>query len=177
MKNIFSLALRRFGDFVAWVSPLDRLFAFLLGLVFVVSLASWALAVRETGYVLYFPSAHGGALRGESRDMPRRTGVEAKARELVAEFLLGPANPGLLPAFPAGTPLNAVLFRKGVLFVDIGPEAALLPEDDLKLAIRALQRTIGLGIHQARKVVITIGGLEPWRAGLSAIPATVPKKP
>ncbi|HUX36439.1 MAG TPA: GerMN domain-containing protein [Rectinemataceae bacterium] len=165
MRNIFELALRRARGFISWVSPRNRLFAFFLAIVFLLSLAAWAIFDGETGYVLYFPTANGAALRGEMRNLPRESGTEARTQALVSEFLLGPANPELEPAFPTGTSLRAVIYRKGTLFVDIGEEAALLPEDRLKLAIRALDRSIHLGLHQPRRIVVTIGGFVPWDEG------------
>ena len=177
MKNILKLAASRVGVFVAWVSPPRRLFAFVLGVAFVVSIGAWVVFDKETSYILYFPTTQGTALRGEIRDISRRSGTEARARELVAEFLLGPANPALVPAFPAGTSLDGLLYRKGTLYVDIGQDAALLPEADLKLAIAALKRTVGLGIHQAKRVVVTIGGIQPWAEGLVSGPLPGAKKP
>ena len=177
MRNIFELALRRARGFIAWVSPRNRLFVFFLAIIFVVSLAAWAIFDGQTGYVLYFPTADGSSLRGEIRNLPRRSGTEARTQTLVSEFLLGPANPALEPAFPTGTPLEAVIYRKGTLFVDLGEEAALLPEDRLKLAIRALDRSIHLGLHQPRRIVVTIGGNVPWDQGPVPRPQAPAKKP
>ena len=162
MKKIPELAMKNARRFLEWVSPSTRLFAFLLGLVFVFSLGSWAIFDRNTSYILYFPTLSGTALQGETRYMTRRSAVEARAQELVSEFLLGPANPGLLPALPSGTSLNGVLYRKGTLYIDLDEQAALLPESDLRLALGALDRTVRVGMHQVRHVVLTIGGIQPW---------------
>jgi len=175
MKNIPERALGRLRQFFVWVSPPTRLFAFLLVLAFLVSLGSWAIFDKNSGYLLYFPNAGGKSLQGELRYMPRRSGTEEKARGLVAEFLLGPANPNLLPAVPSGTALNGLLYRKGTLFVDIGEEAALIPGSDLRLALKALERTLRLGLHQVRHVVITIGGFQPWDEGLAQAMPTARK--
>lgn len=176
MKNIFATALRGIRGFLVWVSPPTRLFAFLLGLALLLAVASWGIFEKETGYIVYFPGPGGTTLHGEERRMPRRMGAEANARELVMEFLLGPASPNLSPAFPIGTPLEGIMFRKGTLYIDLGEDAALLAEPQLRLAISALDRTIRLGIHQARRVVVTIGGIQPWTQGLVAAAATS-KKP
>ena len=167
MKRIPELALRRARQFLVWVSPPTRFFAFFLLVTFLVSLGSWALWDRNSGYIFYFPAPGGKSLQGEMRYIPRRAGAEARAAGLVSEFLLGPANPALAPAFPPGTTLDGLLFRKGTLFVDIGRDAALLPEGDLRLALVGLERTVRLGMHQVRHVVLTIGGIQPWTEDLA----------
>ena len=172
MKKFPELAVTNLRRFLEWVSPTTRLFAFLLTLVFVVSLGSWAIFDKNTSYILYFPTMGGSTLKGETRYMQRRSAVEARAQELVSEFLLGPANPNLVPALPSGTALNGVLYRKGTLYIDIDEQAALLPENDLRLALGALDRTIRVGMHQVRHVVLKVGGFQPWTE--SIVPPTAP---
>jgi hypothetical protein len=152
--------------FVVWVSPTHRFLASLLVLVFVVSVLSWAIFDVRSTYILFFPTVTRGNLRGEARDLPRRFGAEGRAELLASEFLLGPRDPGLVPALPAGTTLAAVLLRKGTLYVDLGEEAALPPRPDIERALDALDKTLRQGIPPARRIVLTIGGQEPWKEGL-----------
>jgi len=146
--------------FAVWIAPPHRFVASLLGLVFAISLISWAIWDGQTRFVLYFPAMSGHVLRGETRELPRRGNAETRAELLVSEFLLGPRDPSLVPAFPAGSTLESLILRKGRLYVDLGEDAALVPEADLERGIAALRKTLGLGIHQARQVVVTIGGQE-----------------
>lgn len=177
MRNFLARAIRRVGTFFVWVSPPRRVFSFILGLVLFVSLGSWALLDDRSSHILYFPSSTSGRLGAEIRDLPRRFGAEDRARELVSEFLLGPANPGLLPALPLGSSLEGLMLRRGTLYVDLSPETALLPEADLKRAIGALGRSLKVGVHQVRRLVVTLGGRQPWVDGLPAAPSAPAKKP
>ncbi|MEI6874040.1 MAG: GerMN domain-containing protein [Spirochaetota bacterium] len=156
--------------FVVWISPPPRFVSALLGLVFVVSLVSWAVWDRQSLYVLYFPTiANRNALSAEVRDLPQRASPEGRAELLASEFLLGPRDPSLSPALPSGSTLARVILRKGVLFVDLGEEAALTTRPELELAIKALRMTLTLSVHEAGRIVVTIGGQEPWLESISLL--------
>ena len=149
-------------SFAVWVSPLPRLIPALLIAVFALSLLAWAFLDRQSSYVLYFPDHRGKTFGGELRDLPWRSTAEDRAELLVSEFLLGPRDPRLLPALPPTTRLVSILLRKGTLYVDLGEETALLPRPELEKAILALRKTLNLGFRQAGRLVVTIGGWQPW---------------
>ncbi|MFZ4618666.1 MAG: GerMN domain-containing protein [Rectinemataceae bacterium] len=180
MKGFFSrvpAAIGSLATFVSvlvtalarWLAPPRHFLPTLLGLCFVFSLASWSLGDRRTPFVLYFPTLDGSADRGERRDIPWKSDAESQAEAIASEFLLGPFDPGLRPALPVGLRLASVLFRDGLLVVDLGEEAALAPEEELVRAISNLRHTLSLSVHSAKHIIITVGGYEPWRKDLSDI--------
>jgi hypothetical protein len=172
---------RKFVDLcrrgIVWISPPPRLCAAILGLVFAVSLIAWSFGDSTCDVVLFFPLAKGNpvAFRGEVRSIPRSSSAEKKAELVASELLLGPMGQGLRPAFAPGVQLRSVLLRKSVLYVDLSSEAALAGRADLATALPSLEKSLHFALPAARRVVITIGGQEPYREGLSD-PLPGPKK-
>jgi hypothetical protein len=175
--NRFFDAMRRFldaaGRFLAvawratrmWLSvPINACLA-LLGFVFLVSFCSWAVGDRFQKAVFYFPDDR-GRLRGELREVPRTWGTEARAELIASEVLLGPKDNKLQLDFPLGTQLESVLYRKGKLYVDISADAALSPPTSLKAGMTAMEKSLRAALPGIGRVAITIGGLEPYAAGL-----------
>jgi hypothetical protein len=149
-----------------WLSPPPRFCAALLSLAFTVSLLSWAIGDRVYQSVLFFPQARGEALRGEPRNLPRTFGTERKAELIASELLLGPAGPSLRPAFPSGVRVASTLYRHGTIYVDLSEDAALADPADLKLGLRALEKSLRAGLPWARRITLTIGGMQPYLDGL-----------
>jgi hypothetical protein len=171
----FSLAAGR-AIAVAWESSLKwlsvpvNLCLAVLGLVFLVSFVSWAIGDKFEEAVLWFPDAK-GVLRGEIRQIPHSWGAEARAELVASELLLGPKSTFLVPAFAPGIKVDSVLYRKGRLFVDISPEAALTDlkdPDALKRGLSAMERSLRTALPSLRRLVVTIGGTEPYAIGLKA---------
>ena len=167
---------------VAWKSSLKwlavpvNLCLAVLGLVFVVSFASWAIGDRFVDAVLWFPDSK-GVLRGEVRKVPHSWGSEARAEIVASELLLGPKSSSLSPDFAPGVRAESVLYRKGRLFVDISPDAALdEPKSPLKSGLAAMDRSLRAALPGLRRLVITIGGTEPYIVGLKAEGGTGIKK-
>jgi len=176
----FSLAARRalasaWGSSRKWLSVPVNLCLALLGLVFLISFASWAIGDRFEDAVLWFPNQK-GVLQGEIRQVPHSWGVEARADLIASELLLGPKSTFLSPAFAPGIRVESVLFRKGRLFVDISSNAALDEPKALKNGLAAMERSLRAALPGLRRLVVTIGGTEPYVVGLKAEGGTDIKK-
>lgn len=176
-RNISTLAqklasfARQVGAFLKrtaiWLSPPPRFCAALLSLVFVISLLSWAIGDRVYQSVLFFPQARGTGLRGELRNLPRTTGREKTAELLASELLLGPADPSLASAFPAGVRVESTMLRRGVLYLDLSQDAALTEPARLRIGLAAMEKSLRAGLPGIGRIVITIGGFEPYKDGLA----------
>jgi len=150
-----------------WLAVPVNLCLAVLGLVFVLSFLSWAFGDSFEQAVLFFPDARGN-LRGEPRDVPHSRGSESRAELIASELLLGPARASLLPAFAPGTRVESALYRRGRLFIDISPAAALEPPGALKSGIAAMERSLHAALPGLKRLSLTIGGKEPYAVGLKA---------
>jgi Sporulation and spore germination len=160
---------------ILWLSfPVNFCLA-VLGLVFLVSFASWAIGRVFDPVVLWFPDSK-GSLRGEIRQVPVSWGAEARAELVTSELLLGPKTMSLHPDFPPGIRVESVMYRKGRLFVDISLEAALEDAKSLKNGLAALERSLRAALPGLRRLTVTIGGTEPYTVGLKVDGARGAKK-
>jgi hypothetical protein len=155
-----------------WLAIPVNLCLAVLGLVFLTSFAAWAIGDRFEEALLYFPDAK-GSLRGEVREVPHSRSAEARAELIASELLLGPKTASLSPAFPPGIRVESVLYRKGRLFVDISPSAALGDPKDpesrgIKAGLAAMERSLKAALPGARRLTLTIGGTEPYVVGMKA---------
>jgi hypothetical protein len=148
-----------------WLAVPVNLCLALLGLVFLISFATWALADRFTEIVLWFPDPK-GSLRGELRQVPVKWGSEGRAELVAAEILLGPKTLSLRPAFEPGVRVESTLYRKGRLYIDISREAALEDAKSLKTGLAAMERSLRSALPGLRRLFVTIGGTEPYAVGL-----------
>jgi len=87
---------------------------------------------------------------------------------VASELLLGPKSTFLVPDFAPGIRVESVLFRKGRLFVDISSEAALSDPKTLKNGLAPMERSLRAALPSLRRLVMTIGGTEPYVVGLKA---------
>ncbi|MGO8695951.1 MAG: GerMN domain-containing protein [Rectinemataceae bacterium] len=145
-----------------WLSVPVNLCLALLGAAFMISLLSWAIADHNSGYVLFFPDAHTGRMRGELRDLPRVFGSEARAGLVASEVLLGPADPNLLPDFALGSKIETTIYRGRKLYVDISDDAAVAGRSSIELGLACLRRSLATALPFAQHIIITIGGQEPY---------------
>lgn len=158
-----------------WLSPPPRFCAALLSLVFVISLLSWAIGDRIYQSVLFFPQSRGMELRGELRNLPRTSGREQTAELLASELLLGPASPDLVSAFPVGVRVESTMLRHGVLYLDLSQDAALADPARLRIGLASMQKSLRAGLPGIGRIVITIGGIEPYTDGLANPDGTAKK--
>jgi hypothetical protein len=159
-----ALAIARDATY-RWLSVPVNFCLALLGLVFMVSLVSWAVGDRFEEAVLFFPDSR-GKLHGEIRDVPHTWGAEARAELVASELLLGPRDASLLPAFEPGIRVESAIYRKGQLFVDISQDAALALPASLKTGIAAMERSLRAALPGLKRLSLTIGGKEPYSVGL-----------
>lgn len=150
---------------IKWLSVPFNLCLAVLGLAFVVSFASWAIGDRFVEAVLFFPDGK-GALHGELRDIPRSWGPEARAELIASELLLGPKDAALSSAFAPGVRVEAAIYRKGWLFLDVSACAALATPASLKTGIVAMERSLRAALPGLKRLSLTIGGKEPYAVGL-----------
>ncbi|MDR3173097.1 MAG: GerMN domain-containing protein [Treponema sp.] len=78
--------------------------------------------IRRT-FVFYFVTDR--SIIVEDRMLRRSGNREDDMTWYVAEFLLGPELPDLAPLFPRETRLRSLLYREGVVYVDLSESAAL----------------------------------------------------
>jgi hypothetical protein len=166
MKRLPAAARRALHATRTWLSlPFNAVLA-LLGLSLIVSLLSVAFGSRLAGTVFFFPEARSRALSrslgGEYRELPRVRGVEARAGLIAEEYLLGPLEPDHESAFPAGIRVESVLVRKRVAWIDLSEAAALVPKELLGLGLKGLEKSLRASLPLLSRVVVTIGGHEPW---------------
>jgi hypothetical protein len=148
-----------------------------LGAVFLFSLVSWAILDRKAEVLLFFPDAKSSRIRGEVRDLPRARGPEARAELVASEVLLGPRDSRLAPAFPAGIRVETAIYRNRRLLVDISPQAAVSDQASLRLGLESLRRSLATAVPQAARIVLTIGGREPYAESIAEGPGNASKKP
>jgi hypothetical protein len=161
-------ALAQAWDFVlGFLSVPINLCLSVLCLVFAISMGAWAFGEPFEKAVLYFPDPGAkGALRGEVRNVPHVYGTETKAELIVSELLLGPQSTSLSSAFEPGVRVESAMYRKGRLFIDISPEAALASQSSLRNGVEAMDRSLKSALPGLKRISLTIGGLEPFAMGL-----------
>jgi hypothetical protein len=72
-----------------------------------------------------FYAAAGGSAAVEDRMLRRAENREADLGRYVEEVLLGPVSPDLKPLFPPETRLRNLMYRNGVVYVNLSESAAL----------------------------------------------------
>ena len=76
-----------------------------------------------------FYAIDNGLVTVEDRNLRVSPSRELDITRYVEEALLGPVSPDSLPLFPRETRLRSLLYRDGVVYVDISEEAALPPPE------------------------------------------------
>jgi len=82
----------------------------------------FVLGLARRTFVFYTISD--GNIVVEDRMIKRSASREENITRYVEEAILGPALPDVLPLFPRGTRLLSLLFRDGVVYVNLSEEAA-----------------------------------------------------
>jgi hypothetical protein len=99
----------------------------------------------------------------EERMLPLPGNREEKLRFYAAEALLGPALQNALPLFPRDTRLESILFRDGVVYLDLSETAALPVEDgDSFRSLSSLYRGIRRNFGFVKDVRFFIAGNEAF---------------
>ncbi|MCL2066623.1 MAG: GerMN domain-containing protein [Treponema sp.] len=125
MTLIFKDWLRSIGRFLA--DKYRRRVLLLAVLCLIALVEFFALGLARRTFVFY--TVDNGKVTVEDRLLKRASSREGNLTRYVEEALLGPVAPDLLPLFPRETRLGSLLFRDGVVYADLSPEAVLPPEE------------------------------------------------
>jgi len=123
MSAFFNSIFKPFADFLG--SPVKRclLLISILLIVALVDFFSLGLARRT----LVFYTIKDGVIAVEDRMVKHSQSREDDIIRYVQEALSGPVSPELLPIVTRGTKLKTLLYREGVVYIDLTSEAAMPP--------------------------------------------------
>ena len=117
-----------------------------------------------TERTLFFVEPVSKAVAMEHRLIAEKHDLELNVELLIKDELLGPALLVRDSVFPAGTRLNHVLLRDGILYADLSIEA-MFPSAhsglNFKDSIQILEKTITFNFPEIKNIVITIDGSIP----------------
>ena len=112
--------------------------------------------------VLLFPSEDGASLVPETRSIVKTAEPATLAKQVLAELVTGPQEPGKVRALPESTVLRQVyLTPDGTAFADFGPElrAGLSGGSAAELmAVYAVVDSLAWNVPGVRKVAILVDG-------------------
>ena len=135
-----------------------------LAALVVVALCLFKAQHTYTERTLFFVEPVSKAVVLEHRLIAEKHDLELNAELLIKDELLGPALLVRDSVFPAGTRLNHVLLRDGILYADLSIEA-MFPSAhsglNFKDSIQILEKTISFNFPQIEQIVITIDGSIP----------------
>ncbi|MCL2809652.1 MAG: GerMN domain-containing protein [Treponema sp.] len=123
MNSFINTVLRPIGEFLA--SPIKRSLLFIGILCLIVLIDYLSLGVNRRTFVFY--TIDEKTIVVEDRMLKHAKTKEDDIIRYVEETLLGPVSPELLPLLPRGTKLNSLLFREGIVYMDLSESAALPP--------------------------------------------------
>ena len=112
-----------------------------LGLLAMVAIAAliefFVLGLARRTFVFY--AIDSGIATVEERMLKTRSSSrEVQITRYVEEALLGPVSPNSLPLFPRETRLVSLLYRNGVVYVNLSEDAALPPLEGVPVPDRAV---------------------------------------
>ena len=125
MISFFRDLLKTTARFLAIKSRRRLLILLVLSIAAVVEFFYMGLARRT--FVFY--TIDSGKIVVEDRMLKKSSSREINITRYVEEALLGPVSRDLLPLFPRDARLKSLLFRDGVVYADLSPDAALPPEE------------------------------------------------
>lgn len=136
------------------------------------SLAFFFAGGRWARRILFFPEATSRRLAGETRFLPRRSGMAENIRLLVEESLLGPTLPLHDRLLPRTTRLQTVLVRKGNVYISLSQdilrqdrECPFSPQE----ALEALATAIRFNFPRIRSLNLLIDGQVPFEWGAEGL--------
>jgi hypothetical protein len=156
LKGVLSGTLRFFGK------------AHYRGLLFILILAAFALGeYRTSGFIrrsFVFYTLEDGREVVEDRMVSGPAGEETDIIRYVEEALLGPASQDSAPLFPRDTRLRSLLYREGVVYLDLSESAALpVPEGkDCYTNLYTLNEGIRRNFPLVQDVRLFIAGNEAY---------------
>lgn len=107
-----------------------------------------------------FFAFEGGAAVVEDRMIPKSDSKELDIERYVRTALLGPVSLDLAPLFSPGTELRSLLYRDGVLYVDLSESAALPIQGnrDVIQCLETLERGIRRNFSYISELMLFIDG-------------------
>ena len=127
-----------------------------------VSAASFAVHAAGTSYrVIYFLDSDGVGVSGELRRIPMRNGREQNIELLLDEMILGPVEISHRRLFPRDVRIESVLYRHGLLYVDISPSFIYSSDESgtpISETLRIVERTIRYNFPEVDEIQFSIGG-------------------
>jgi hypothetical protein len=154
----------------------DRLLILASAGVLVVLLALSLALFFDGGHwarrILFFPESTSRKLAGETRFLPRQSGLAENVRLLVEEALLGPTLPLHGRLLPRTTRLQTVLARRGNVYISLSQgilrqdrECPFSPQE----ALEALGTAIRFNFPQIRSLYLLIDGQVPFGWGAEGL--------
>jgi hypothetical protein len=138
--------------------PRSHYWFFLLALLGIFALMEFRfLGLARRTFVFY--SVTGGSVAVEDRMLHRADNREADLGRYVEEVLLGPVSPDLNPLFPPETGLRDLMYRNGVVYVNLSESAALpVSEEGAFRNFLALNRGIRRNFSYVKDVRLFAAG-------------------
>jgi hypothetical protein len=125
MNEFFGKIFNSASGFLSSQIRVRLLFIVILGIIACAEFFSLGLARRT--FVFY--TVNNGEIVVEDRMIKHADSKEGDIIRYMAEMLLGPSAPDLLPLFPQETKLTSLLYRDGVVYADFTADAILPPEE------------------------------------------------
>jgi spore germination protein GerM len=123
-----------------------------------------AVPVPKATITVWFPSAAGDTLVGETREIVDTLRPDDRGAQILAALLEGPKTGAALPAVPPGTKLRQLWIRpNGIAWADFSTELASGMDggsDGEILAIYAIVDSLALNVPAIRRVGILVDGRE-----------------
>jgi spore germination protein GerM len=123
-----------------------------------------AAPLEKASVTLYFPSATGGGLAAETREIVDTKRAADRGAQILAALLEGPKTEGALPAFPPDTTLRQLWVREdGNAYADFSEEfmgGASGGSADQILTVYAIVNSLTQNVPDIKRVGILVSGRE-----------------
>ena len=114
---------------------------------------------------LFFPGTTDATLSGERRLVPRSSDQSRELYLVVQELILGPAEIRHGRLLPRDTRISSLAMVDQTAYVDLSPEM-MFGEDEVRIdvaeGLSGVQATLLYNFRWLERVVLTIGGQEPF---------------
>lgn len=140
-----------------------------------------AAPLSKSDVTIYFPSASGDELTGETREIVDTKGPADRGAQILAALLEGPRTESALPAVPPGTTLRRLWVRDdGCAYADFSEEllsGATGGSADEILTVYAIVDSLTSNVPAIRRVGILVAGREPETFGHLDLRRPLPPDP
>lgn len=136
---------------------------FLLSFLFACGSVAFSHFSREK-HLVFFLEYQKGSVAGEVRAIPWKSSLEDRVQGLVEELLWGPIDPRFQRVFPSGSKVQSLLIRRGILYVDLSPDA-LFASEDIRVGwderFHILRKTLSFNYPRFTQIFLTVNGQLP----------------